>query len=111
MKQRTPEEVVRMMEKPLVVTDESARAESAARLEHWAAQLARVAPAPAAAVSAPEEEDGSSAGREDRKRAADTLLERLDALNARPSMFDEDSLSLIFVMVLEERSLRRKQGK
>jgi hypothetical protein len=107
MMPRAPEEVIRMMEKPLPVSDEATRAESAARLEAWAGQLARLthsalaAPLPAAAAD-------EGAAREERKRTATTLLAQLDALNARPNQFDEDSLCPIFIMVLEERALRRR---
>ncbi len=110
MQQRVPEEVVQMMERPLAVGDEAARGESATRLEAWAAELQRLGPpaaVPAVAAALPEEE---RTAREERGRQAAQLLQQLDAVNARPSVFDEGSLDAIFAMVLEERLLRRKLG-
>ena len=102
MKMRAPDEVVRQMERPLLVADEAARNDSAARLEAWAAQLGR-ATAPAA-TQAPD-----AAVAEERRREAAQLLQRVEALNAASSVFDEDSLGAIYMTVLEERA-RRKAG-
>ena len=109
---RVPEEVLRMMEQPLEVADGAARSESAARLEAWVAELERVAPPaapPAAAIVAALAEEQRTA-REERKRQAATLLQQLDALSARPSVFDEDSVASIFMTVQQDRWLKRKLG-
>jgi hypothetical protein len=114
---RVPEEVVRQMERPLLLVDDGARAEAAARLEAWAALVERAAAGGAPALGtgaaeavshAPEATSGEVPTAEERKRQAALLLQRFEALEAAPSVFTEESLDGMFAAVFEERSLKRK---
>ncbi len=105
--QKVSEEGLRsIMTAGLDVKDEAARKETAARLDEIARQLqARAETGPQATVGG---EDKKREERESRKREAEQLLAQQAALRQRESAVSEDAIATMYIMVLHERSLKRR---